>query len=40
MIRVITDSTCDLCEELIKKNNIEIIPLYVKFGDDSFKDGI
>ena len=40
MIRVITDSTCDLCEELIKKNNIEIIPLYVTFGDDSFKDGI
>ena len=40
MIRIITDSTCDLCEELIKKNNIEIIPLYVTFNDDSYKDGI
>ena len=40
MIRIITDSTCDLSQELIKEFNIEIIPLYVTFNDDSYKDGI
>ena len=40
MIRIITDSTCDLSKDLIKEFNIEIIPLYVTFNDDSYKDGI
>ena len=40
MIRIITDSTCDLFKKLIKEFNIEIIPLYVTFNDDSYKDGI
>lgn len=40
MIRIITDSTCDLNKELIKEFNIEVIPLYVTFNDDDYKDGI
>ena len=40
MIRIITDSTCDLSQDLIKEFNIEIIPLYVTFNDYSYKDGI
>lgn len=39
-IVVISDSTCDLSEKLIKENDIKIIPLYVVFGDDTYKDGV
>lgn len=37
---IITDSTCDLSEKLIKENNIKVIPLYVSFDADIYKDGI
>lgn len=42
MIRIITDSTCDLSKELIEKYNIRVIPLHVSFpGDDTeYLDGI
>lgn len=39
-VRIISDSTCDLSSELIKKHDISIVPLYVIFGGDSFRDGI
>ncbi len=35
---VYADSTCDLSEELIMEHNIGIIPLYVTFGEEIFKD--
>ena len=34
------DSTCDLSPDILKKLNIQTIPLYVNVGDDSFKDGV
>lgn len=39
---VISDSTCDLSEELVKKYNIEILPLHVSFpGDEKvYSDGV
>ena len=37
---VYADSTCDLSEELIMEHNIGIIPLYVTFGEEIFKDKI
>ena len=42
MIRIITDSTCDLSKELIEKCNIRVIPLHVSFpGDDTeYLDGV
>ena len=40
MVKIVTDSTCDLTEELRKKFDIEVIPLYVNFGQETFKDGI
>ncbi len=40
MIRILSDSTSDLSEELIKKYNIEIVPLYVRLGDEEFLDGV
>lgn len=37
---IVTDSTNDLSEKLIKENNIKVIPLYVSFGDEIYKDGV
>lgn len=40
MVKIITDSTCDLSSDLVKKYDIEVIPLYVNFGEETFKDGV
>jgi DegV family protein with EDD domain len=39
-VRVITDSTADLAPELVARWGIEAIPLYVNFGEQSFRDSI
>ena len=39
-VKIISDSTCDLSKELIEKFDIQIIPLYVKLGDKTIKDGV
>lgn len=39
-IKLVADSTCDLSEELIKKYDIKIIPLYVNFNEESYRDGV
>ncbi len=39
-IKLITDSTCDLSETLLKEHDIDVIPLYVNFGDESYRDGV
>ncbi|KEH99225.1 DegV family protein [Clostridium massiliodielmoense] len=39
-IKIITDSTCDLNKETIKKYDIEVIPLIVNFGEESYRDGV
>lgn len=39
-IKLVTDSTCDLSQELIHKYDIEVIPLYVNFKESSFSDGV
>jgi len=36
---IFSDSTCDLSQELIEKNDIKIVPLYVCFGNEIYKDG-
>ena len=38
MIALITDSTCDLPKETMEKYNIEVVPLTVNFGDDTYYD--
>ena len=40
MIRIISDSTCDLSKELIEKYNIEILPLHIHLGEDEYLDGV
>ncbi|MCC3144785.1 DegV family protein [Halanaerobium sp. Z-7514] len=38
MIALVTDSTCDLPKETMEKYNIEVVPLTVHFGDDTYYD--
>lgn len=38
-IKIITDSTCDLSPEVVAKYDIEVIPLLVNFGEESYLDG-
>ncbi len=40
MVKVLSDSTCDLSLELVKRYDIGIIPLYVRLGDDEYLDGV
>lgn len=40
MIKVITDSTSDLSDELLKKYNIDMLPLYIHLGDKEYKDRV
>ncbi len=40
MVRILSDSTCDLSKELIQRYNITIIPLYVRLGNNEYLDGV
>ena len=37
-VKIITDSTCDLSEELLVKYDIPVIPLYIQLDDKSYLD--
>ena len=39
-VKIVTDSTADLPEEIVKKLGIEVVPLNLHFGTATFKDGI
>lgn len=39
-IRISSDSTCDLSKELIEKNGIGIIPLYIVMDGEAYRDGV
>ena len=39
MVRIISDSTCDLSKELLDKYEVDILPLHVILGDQDFEDG-
>ena len=34
-IKSITDSTLDLPQDIIEKNDIEVLPLLINFGEES-----
>jgi len=40
MLAIIADSTCDIPDELITKNGIIVIPHYIIWGDEQFRDRI
>jgi DegV family protein with EDD domain len=37
-IGILTDSTCDLPEEILNQYNIEFVPLTVRIGEEQYKD--
>jgi len=39
-VRVVTDSTCDLPEEIVAACGVSVVPLYINFGDESYLDGV
>lgn len=39
-IKIITDSTLDLPSDLIKEKDIEVLPLLINFGEESYLDGV
>jgi DegV family protein with EDD domain len=40
MIRFVTDSTCEAPDELLTHPAVTIVPLYVLFGQQSFRDNV
>jgi DegV family protein with EDD domain len=40
MIAIIADSTCDIPAELVEKYGIYIVPQYILWGDEQFKDRV
>lgn len=39
-IKVVTDSACDLPQNIVESNQISIVPLTVRFGDDEYVDRV
>jgi DegV family protein with EDD domain len=39
-IRIVTDSTCDLPVETIKRYDIRVVPLYINVGNKGYLDGV
>lgn len=39
-IKIITDSTVDLPKELLRELDVEVLPVLINFGEESYLDGI
>ncbi|MBU5482196.1 DegV family protein [Blautia sp. MSJ-19] len=39
MVKIISDSTCDLSPELVKRYDIDILPLHILLGEKEYEDG-
>ncbi len=39
MIKIVSDSTCDLSKDLIEKYDISVIPLHIILGEEDYGDG-
>jgi DegV family protein with EDD domain len=40
MIRIVTDSTCDLPQSVVDDHQITVIPLYINIGKKAYLDGV
>ncbi len=40
MIRIVTDSTCDLPAELLAHHRISVVPINIQFGHDTYQERI
>ena len=39
-VKIVTDSTCDIARDVVEQHGITIVPAYVLFGEESFRQGI
>jgi len=39
-VGIATDSTCDLPERLVMELGIQVVPMYINFGHESYLDGV
>jgi DegV family protein with EDD domain len=40
MIKIVTDSTAYLPETIVRQHDIRVVPLYVHFGEEAFREGV
>ena len=40
MVKIVTDSTCDVPPHLMKELDITVVPVYTVFGDTSYRDRV
>lgn len=40
MVKIISDSTCDLSQELLEKYDVSILPLHILLGEKEYCDGV
>ncbi len=40
MIRIVTDSTCDLPQAIVDRLQITVLPLFINIGQEAFLDGV
>ena len=40
MIKIVSDSTCDLSKDLVEKYDIQIVPLHIVLGENEYLDGV
>jgi DegV family protein with EDD domain len=40
LIRIVTDSSCDLPPEVVEEYGITVVPMYINVGSKSFLDGV
>ena len=40
MIKIVTDSTAYLTEPFVREHDIRVVPLYVHFGEEAFREGV
>lgn len=40
MVKIISDSTCDLSKELLQKYEVSVLPLHILLGDKECEDGL
>ena len=40
MVKIVTDSAADLPLDLAQELGITIVPVYVRFGDKVYRDGV
>jgi DegV family protein with EDD domain len=37
-VHIVTDSACDLTDQLVKEHNVIVVPLTIRFGTDEYED--